>query len=498
MNGHGQRYFVRGALQCLTCSAIIYVTRVGDLEPVFMAQCLGCGNQPGGGERPLGIPTIRCRVVQTAAKLVLEPIFEADLENSAYGYRPRRDATGAVKEVHRLICRGYTDVVDADLSKYFDSIPRLRENPETPLAKRRDPDSTERMIRPGFLDIELRQNLIELARDGLAAHRLARRANALVLLDDGMSCEAIAKVLLLDDDTIRTWYRLYEEDGIEGLTNFSYGGSACQLSGEQQEKLKAWVATALPRTTRQVGAWIENEFGVVYEGRSGLIALLHRLGLEYHKPNVIPRKLDEEKQKAFIEGYEKLLNSLGDDEAVLFADAVHPTHAARPVGCWAPSREKLAIEQTSGRQRINIHGAIDLETGQTRMIEALTIDAASTIRLLQSIEALYPMLALIHVFLDNARYHHAKLVQEWLALPGRRIKLHFIPTYCPHLNPIERLCGLMHRNVTHNKCYATCAQFADATLSFLREKVPGNCADLCDSVTDNFRVINPKDFRVMT
>ena len=367
-----------------------------------------------------------------------------------------------------------------------------------PLAKRRDPDSTEWMIRPGFLDIESRQNLIELARDGSAAHRLARRANALVLLDDGMSCEAIAKVLLLDDDTIRTWYRLYEGDGIEGLTNFSYEGSACQLSGEQQEKLKAWVATALPRTTRQVGAWIENEFGVVYEGRSGLIALLHRLGLEYHKPNVIPRKLDEEKQKAFIEGYEKLLNSLGDDEAVLFADAVHPTHAARPVGCWAPSQEKLAIEQTSGRQRINIHGAIDLETGQTRMIEALTIDAASTIRLLQSIEALYPMLALIHVFLDNARYHHAKLVQEWLALPGRRIKLHFIPTYCPHLNPIERLWGLMHRNVTHNKCYATCAQFADATLSFLREKVPGNWADLCDSVTDNFRIINPKDFRVMT
>ena len=180
-----------------------------------------------------------------------------------------------------------------------------------------------------------------------------------------MSCEAIAKVLLLDDDTIRTWYRLYEEDGIEGLTNFSYEGSACQLSGEQQEKLKAWVATALPRTTRQVGAWIENEFGVVYEGRSGLIALLHRLGLEYHKPNVIPRKLDEEKQKAFIEGYEKLLNSLGDDEAVLFADAVHPTHAARPVGCWAPSQEKLAIEQTSGRQRINIHGAIDLESTAT-------------------------------------------------------------------------------------------------------------------------------------
>ena len=165
-----------------------------------------------------------------------------------------------------------------------------------------------------------------------------------------MSCEAIAKVLLLDDDTIRTWYRLYEEDGIEGLTNFSYEGSACQLSGEQQEKLKAWVATALPRTTRQVGAWIENEFGVVYEGRSGLIALLHRLGLEYHKPNVIPRKLDEEKQKAFIEGYEKLLNSLGDDEAVLFA-----TPCIRPMrrGLSAAGRRAKRSSRSSRRAGVN-------------------------------------------------------------------------------------------------------------------------------------------------
>ena len=76
--------------------------------------------KPGGGECPLGIPTIRDRVVQAAAKIVLEPIFEADFEASAYGYRPRRSAVDAVKVAHRLICRGYTDVVDADLSKFLD------------------------------------------------------------------------------------------------------------------------------------------------------------------------------------------------------------------------------------------------------------------------------------------------------------------------------------------------------------------------------------------
>ncbi|HSP53962.1 MAG TPA: group II intron reverse transcriptase/maturase, partial [Dehalococcoidia bacterium] len=79
--------------------------------------------KPGGGERPLGIPTIRDRVAQTAAKLILEPIFEADFVEEAYGYRPRRSATDAVKEVHQALRQGYAEVVDADLSKYFDTIP---------------------------------------------------------------------------------------------------------------------------------------------------------------------------------------------------------------------------------------------------------------------------------------------------------------------------------------------------------------------------------------
>src|SRR6201991_1524955 len=78
--------------------------------------------KPNGGERPLGIPTIRDRVVQTAVKIVIEPIFEADLEPNAYGYRPGRSATDAIREVHKSLCDGYTDVVDADLTKYFDTI----------------------------------------------------------------------------------------------------------------------------------------------------------------------------------------------------------------------------------------------------------------------------------------------------------------------------------------------------------------------------------------
>ena len=77
--------------------------------------------KPGGGERPLGIPTIRDRVAQTAAKLILEPIFEADFEPNVYAYRPKRSAQDAIQEVDQLIYQGYTDIVDADLSKYLDT-----------------------------------------------------------------------------------------------------------------------------------------------------------------------------------------------------------------------------------------------------------------------------------------------------------------------------------------------------------------------------------------
>jgi len=85
-----------------------------------------------------------------------------------------------------------------------------------------------------------------------------------------------------------------------------------------------------------------------------------------------------------------------------------------------------------------------------------------------------------------------------LARPDCRITLHFIPAYCPHLNPIERLWGLMHRHTTHNKCYASFKDFSIAMLEFLRRDVPKNWSTWCDAVTDNFRVIEPTKYRILT
>lgn len=354
------------------------------------------------------------------------------------------------------------------------------------------------MISGNFLTDDERLDLVDLARDGSLEHRLARRANALILLDRGMSCMEVAKVLLLEDDTIRTWHKSFLRDGVDGLSGLNYGGRCGFLNESQQEELRLWVCQTLPRTTREVGSFIEERFDVCYESRSGLVKLLHRLGLEHRKPTSIPRGADPAKQQAFIDKYEALLNALGGDESVVFVDAVHPTHIARPVGCWAPKGSKLALSQTTGRDRLNLHGAIDLETGKTIIREELKVDALSTISLLESIEARYQDKRCVHVFLDNAKCHHALMVRKWMRCPNRRIKLHFIPPYAPNLNPIERLWGVMHRAITHNQCYEHFRDFAQAIIGFLKDEVPKNWAMYCDKVTDNFRIISQKKFRVIT
>ena len=353
------------------------------------------------------------------------------------------------------------------------------------------------MIRGGFLTPSERLELQALARDGRSEGRAVRRANAIVLLDKGWSCERVADALLIDDDTVRAWHKLYTEQGLTGLVVFDLGGSRSRLSSQEEAAVFEWVRANLPRNTQVVGAWIAETFGVDYS-HAGLIALLHRLKLAYRKPDLVAGKLDAAKQRVFVEAYEQLLRGLDPDETVVFADAVHPTHQVRTAGCWAPKDEAVAITPSSGRDRLNIHGAIDLETGQTQMLDVPAVDAQSTILLLMAILAAYPSKRRIHVFLDNARYHHARLVREWLSSQGCRITLHFVPAYSPHLNPIERLWGLMHKNVTHNKTYTTFRDFKAAMLRFLTQDVPKNWKVLCDSVSDNFRVIDPSDFRVMT
>jgi len=347
-----------------------------------------------------------------------------------------------------------------------------------------------------FLSPADRAILVEIAKDGLEEHRISRRANAILLLDKGWSFIQAAEALFIDDSTIRLWLKEFQESGVEGLVLFDLKGGSSALSPLQIDELRAWAMEVLPTSTTQIGQFVLERFGVDY-GRSGLIKLMNRIGFDWKKPEAVPGKIDVETQQKFIDAHEDLRNSLGPDESVVYVDAVHPTRQAQPAGRWLPRGQRCALPSASGRDRLNLHGAIDLETGQTRIMDVETVDAQSTIALFEALERAQSTMSRIHVFLDNAKYHHARAVQEWMRQPGRRIVLHFAPSYCPHLNPIERLWKVMHENVTHNKCYAKFRDFAEAVLGFLRKTVPERFDEFSSSITDNFRVIDPKDFRIL-
>ena len=211
------------------------------------------------------------------------------------------------------------------------------------------------MIHGGFLSAKERTALQAVMRHPSEIHGVARRANAILLLDDGLSCADVAKVLYLDDDRVRTWLKRYQAGGLDEMTVFDWKGRSGDLSRERMAELSARLGERLMRDSGEVAA-----YGVVYSP-SGCVALLHRLGFEYKRPESLPARADEAKQAAFISRYDQLLNGLAADEVVSFADAVHPEYQSRPAHGWVRKGDKVALRRTSGRQRLNLHAALNLE-----------------------------------------------------------------------------------------------------------------------------------------
>ena len=352
------------------------------------------------------------------------------------------------------------------------------------------------MISPGFLSPSERRALEACVRRQREDHGVARRANAILLLDDGESCVQIAKFLYLDDDTIRGWYKTYRETGWDALSADGWRGGQSRMISAQEAELCAWLDGRFCRSTAPIRAHILKEFGLNYS-HSGCLKLLARLGYEYRKPKGLPRVASAEQQAVFIDMYERLLNGLGADEAVYFADAVHPEYQTKPSYGWVKVGSNPAVTTTSGRGRVNIHGALNLETFDAPFVEPTTVDGTSAVQLLAKIEARNPEKRLIHVIWDNAAYHKGPDVREFLARPDCRIHLIQLPPYCPHLNPIERLWAVMHQFVTHNRHYPTQKQFADAILKFFRETIPKEWKSFRNQVADNFRVVSNEKFRVL-
>ena len=154
----------------------------------------------------------------------------------------------------------------------------------------------------------------------------------------------------------------------------------------------------------------------------------------------------------------------------------------------------LAVKTTTGRGRVNIHGAVCLESFDVPFVEPVTVDGDTAVQLLAKIEAITPSKSLIHMVWDNAADHRCAAVKKWLSRPKCRIHLIQLPTYCPHLNLIERLWAVLHAHITHNRFYPTQKQFANAILHFLQNTIPKKWTDSQSQVSENFHIISHQNF----
>jgi transposase len=178
------------------------------------------------------------------------------------------------------------------------------------------------------------------------------------------------------------------------------------------------------------------------------------------------------------------------NEAICFIDGVHPTHNTKPTYGWIKKGVRKEIPTNTGRQRLNISGAIDITSKKVFVREDISLNTASTIVFLTEVEKAYSEATHIHVFCDNARYYKNKEVSRFLETS--KIKMHFLPPYSPNLNPIERLWKLLNEHVLNNRYYEKFTGFKRAVLGFL-EGLRDPEQDLLDllkrRITDNFRAM---------
>lgn len=338
----------------------------------------------------------------------------------------------------------------------------------------------------------LRRYMNRRKADGLCV----RRANALLALDKGRSQEDVCDFLEIGRTTLHGWLSAYKKQGVLFLEMKDYSAREGYLTRNQEAGLESKLRETPMRDTNEIRDYIRGIYGQDYSV-SGCIKLLHRLGFEYKKPAQLPTQSDEHEQRDFIENYNKLQNHLPEDEVIYFGDAVHPDHQVRPAHGWFHKDDHPAVSANSGRKRINIHGALCLENFDMPFVEVETVDRDSTIAMFERLESRNREKRVIHVILDNAKYHKAVKVQEWLSRPDCKIRIIWLPSYAPHLNSIERLWGVMHKYVTHNRFYKTYKAFAEAILHFLREIIPKEWKDFRDTVTDNFRIISTNGCKII-
>jgi transposase len=325
---------------------------------------------------------------------------------------------------------------------------------------------------------------LEALHRSLRDKRQADRVKAVIALSKGWPAVQIAEILLFDEKTSRNYFERYQQGGISALLEDHYPGADPKLAEHQMSELEAYLEEHIFPDAKSVIAHIHQQYNVLYMV-SGVTDLLHRLGFSYKKPTHVPGKQDPVKQQAFLEEYKRLKAGKGANDPIYFADATHPQHNSIPSYGWIKTGQEKELKVNCGRQRLNINGAINLDTLEPTTGFYATINADSTIDLFSKIQAKHPDAETIYIIADNARYYHSLLLREYVK--GTKIKLLFLPPYSPNLNLIERYWKFFKKKVLNNRYYKTFEEFRQACQDFFQNQ-KDYLPELLSLLTENFHL----------
>jgi len=307
------------------------------------------------------------------------------------------------------------------------------------------------------------------------AHQAAKRADkairadkikAVYLLGSGWRVSKIKEALLIDETTIRRYFDIFKQQGIEALIQTHYKGSEGYLSDDEESELDEYLELHSCMNTLEVIQYIEGEYKITYSV-SGTNDLLKRLGYSYKKARQIPGKANREDQAEFVKKYYELRSKMNKEDSLFFLDGVHPQHNSIPSYGWFKKGKDKPLNSNTRYHRLNINGAIDIDTYDTiTEISHENIDKESTLNLLEKLRKKRPS-GMIYCILDNAGYYISPSVKEFAKACA--IELIYLPPYSPNLNLIERLWKFMNKMIFYNKYYEEYEIFKSTCMNFFKK-----------------------------
>lgn len=310
-----------------------------------------------------------------------------------------------------------------------------------------------------MLTLNISEADIERAKYERIHHPLAsvrKRMDVLYWTSQGTSRTRVSEISGVHRNSITKYIKLYHEGGISQLLSFRYTGPESKLSGHRIT-LEAYFKEYPPRSAKQARAAIKHLTGETL-GIDAVRHFMHKLGMKPRKAGHIPAKANAEQQHLFVQNkVNKLIHKAQNERCYLFyMDGAHFTLLPLVNMIWSFSR--IFIKGASGRDRINVLGALDAVSLQVySVINTTYVNANTVVELLKMLSASCKKGTPIYVVLDNAPYQHCAFVKTWATALG--IELVFLPPYSPNLNLIERLWKYIKKEVIGNQYFESAQIF---------------------------------------